>query len=313
MKALVAGCGSIGRRHISNLIASDRVEQVILYSRNADCLKGLDGRGKTVSVDSLSGVRADFAVIANDTSKHIDTATELAGSSIDLFIEKPLSHNLDGIDTLQELCEKKGTKIFIGYNLRFLGIMDYIKEQLAGELLGNLYFAKIEVGQYLPLWRKGTDYRQSYSASRARGGGVALDLSHELDYMRHIFGEPAYWKVMKAKAGSLEMDSEDMFEGLYLYENNFICNVHMDCLQEKAERSIRIEGSRGSLFCDFIGKELTLSSGSGNTVINDPDLFDIPGTYKKELDHFMDVVEKGIRPAVDLHDGIAILKLIEDR
>jgi predicted dehydrogenase len=313
MKALVAGCGSIGRRHISNLIASDRIEQVIIYTQNKDCLKGLDDRGKTVSVCSLAGVKADFAVIANDTSKHIDTALELADCGMDLFIEKPLSHNLDKVDLLIDKSEKKRTKILIGYNLRFLGIMDYIKDQLENKLLGGLYFAKIEVGQYLPFWRKGTDYRESYSASRERGGGVALDLSHELDYMRFLFNGPVSWKVTRSKAGSLEIDTDDIFEGLYLYESGFICNVHMDCLQEHAKRSIRIEGSRGSLFCDFIGKELTVSSGSGKTVINDAGLFDLNDTYRKELDHFMDVVEKGTKPAIDLQDGIAILKLIEDR
>ncbi|RJR21785.1 MAG: gfo/Idh/MocA family oxidoreductase [Nitrospiraceae bacterium] len=313
MKVLVTGCGSIGRRHISNLIASDRIEKVFVYSGNKDCLKDLNDRGKAVTVTSLSSIGADFAVIANDTSRHVETALELAEDGMDLFIEKPLSHNLDMVDALHEKCRKKGTRIFIGYNLRFLSIMDCIKDNLAGKLLGDLYFAKIEVGQYLPLWRKGTDYRQSYSASSARGGGVALDLSHELDYMRLFFGDPVSWKVMRSRAGSLEMDAEDLFEGLYLYENNFICNVHMDCLQEKPKRSLRIEGSKGSLLCDFIGKELTVSSGKDKTVINDPDLFDITGTYKKELDHFMDVVEKGTKPAVDLQDGIAILKLIEDR
>ncbi len=313
MKALVVGCGSIGRRHISNLIESDRVNRIIVYTQNKECVKGLDDEGKLGVVSSLDGVKADFAVIANETCKHIDTALQLADNDINLFIEKPLSHNLDKVDLLREKSEKKGLKLFVGYNMRFLGIMDYIKEQLEGKLLGDLYFAKIEVGQYLPFWRKGTDYRSSYSASSERGGGVALDLSHELDYMRHIFGEPVSWKVMRSRTGSLEMDAEDIFEGLYLYENNFICNVHMDCLQEHAKRSIRIEGSRGSLFCDFIGKKLTVSSGSGKTVINDAGLFDLNGTYRKELDHFMDAVEKGIKPAVTLQDGIAILKLIEDK
>lgn len=312
MKALVAGCGSIGRRHISNLIASDRIEQVIIYTRNKECLKGLEDRGKTISVNSLAGVKADFAVIANETCKHIDTALQLADNDINLFIEKPLSHNLDKVDLLREKSKKKGLKLFVGYNMRFLGIMDYIKEQLEGKLLGDLYFAKIEVGQYLPLWRKGTDYRNSYSASSEQGGGVALDLSHELDYMRHIFGEPVNWKVMRSRTGTLEMDAEDIFEGLYLYGNNFICNVHMDCLQQHAKRSIRIEGSRGSLFCDFIGKQLTISSNGDKTVINDVSLFDMNKTYKDEIFHFMDVIEKGTEPAVTLTDGIAVLKLIEE-
>ncbi len=312
MKALVIGCGSIGHRHISNLIDSDRIKQVILHTQNKECLKGLDDRGKADTVSSLGLINADFAVIANDTYKHINTALHLADRGIDLFIEKPLSHNLDKIDLLKEKAEKKNIKIFIGYNMRFLGIMGYIKDILSRALLGDLYFVKIEVGQYLPFWRKGTDYRNSYSVSTGRGGGVALDLSHELDYMRYLFGEPLHWKVMKTRVGDLEMNAENIFEGMYLYKSNFICSLHMDCLQKDVKRNVRIEGSKGSLFCDFAGKELTVSSDRGTTVINDENLFDLNKTYRDELFHFMDVIEKGINPAVTLTDGIAVLKLIED-
>lgn len=312
MKALVAGCGSIGRRHISNLIASDRIKQVILYTRNKDCLKGLDDRGKAVSVHSLDGVSADFAVIANETYKHIDTALELASRGINLFIEKPLSHNLDKVDMLRDLAGKNRIRIFIGYNLRFLGIMEHIREQLSNGVLGDLYFSKIEVGQYLPSWRKNRDYRASYSTSIERGGGAALDLSHELDYMRCLFGDPERWKTIRTRVGGLEMNADDIFEGIYLYGNHFLCNTHMDCLQKKARRSVRVEGSKGSLFCDFINKELTVSSDSGNIILNDKNLFDLNRTYVDEMSHFMDVVEKGQEPSITVEDGIAVLRLIED-
>lgn len=312
MKALVIGCGSIGRRHISNLISSDRIDRAIVFTRNRDCLKDIEGRGKVETAASLETVETDFAVIANDTDKHIETALRLAGMGIDIFIEKPLSHNTDNIGLLEEQAKNKGISISLGYNLRFLGIMERIKELLSTQALGKLYFAKIEVGQYLPDWRKDTDYRNSYSASADRGGGVALDLSHELDYMRYFFGNPIIWKVIRAKAGDLEMSAEDVFEGIYTYDGGFTCNVHMDCLQKNAKRYIRIEGEKGAILCDFIRKEMRLSIDNAETVVNDEGMFDLNRTYIDELDHFMDVVEKGSDPAVTLQDGIEVLKLIKD-
>ena len=312
MKALVIGCGSIGRRHVSNLIASSRIESVIVCTRNQDCLKDIDAGDKVETIASLETVEADFAIIANDTDKHLETALRLAGMGMDLFIEKPLSHNTDNIDLLKDMAEAKGIRISLGYNLRFLGIMEQIKELLSKSSLGKLYFAKIEVGQYLPLWREGTDYRNSYSVSADRGGGVALDLSHELDYMRYFFGEPLSWKVVRAKAGDLEMNAEDIFEGIYNFDGGFTCNVHMDCLQKNAKRYIRIEGEKGSIFCDLISKELRLSIDTAETVINNKNMFDMNKTYIDELDHFMDVVENRSNPAVTLQDGIEVLKLIKD-
>ena len=313
MKVLVAGCGSIGRRHISTLIDSDRIEQIAIYTQNKDCLEGLNDKGKVLSVNAIDHVNADFAVIANDTHRHIDTALQLADRGIHLFIEKPLSHNLDNIDALKERADQKGVKIYIGYNLRFLGILQQIRTLLRETALGDLYFGRIEVGQYLPQWRKGTDYRKSYSASNERGGGVALDLSHEIDYMRYLFGDPVSWKVMRSRTGTLEMDAEDMFEGMYLYQNGSICSVHMDCLQKKPNRCIRIEGSRGTLFCDIIGKKMTVVSDGAEQIINDEGLFDVNRTYRDEMAHFMDVVENRCDPAVTLDDGTAVLRLIHDR
>ncbi len=311
MKALVVGCGSIGRRHIQNLINSEKIDQIIIVTQYADCEDSFESTGKTVFVNSLDGVHADFAVVANDTNKHIATALNLAEKGIHVLVEKPLSHNLDNIARLKTAVSKK-TKVLVGYNMRFLGIMQHIKEQLLQGVLGELYFAKIEVGQYLPHWRSGQDYRKSYSVHAPRGGGVALDLSHELDYMRYLFSEPVRWKTMKTKTGPLEMDAESMFEGTYLFHNNFICNTHMDCLQKVAKRSLRIEGARGSLMCDFMGKVLTVSTDKGVTILNDKNLFNMEQTYWDELNHFIDVIEHDAEPAVTLDDGAAVLRLIED-
>lgn len=312
MKALVVGCGASGKRHISNLLQLKNIEGISVYTKNKECLKGLKGDGKINIINALDNIEADFALIANETYKHIDTALFLAANGMDLFIEKPLSHNQDKIAELKEIARKKKIKIFVGYNLRYLGAMKYVKDRLSEKIIGDLYFAKIEVGQFLPSWRPDRDYRDSYSASEAKGGGVALDLSHEIDYMRYLFGDPCNWKVLKARASKLEIDSDDVFEGIYRYENNFICNVHMDYLQKDKKREIRIVGSEGLLHCDLIGKSIRIKKGDKETVINDRDMFDIDRTYMDELKHFIGVVEKDIIPDITLDDGIKALELLED-
>ena len=312
MKALVVGCGASGRRHISNLLQLKNIGSISVYTKNKECLKGLKGDGKINIINALDNIEADFALIANETYRHIDTALFLAAKGMDLFIEKPLSYNQDKADELKEIAKKKKIKIFVGYNLRYLGAMKYVKDRLSEKIIGDIYFAKIEVGQFLPLWRPDRDYRDSYSASKAKGGGVALDLSHEVDYMRYLFGDPCNWKVMKARVGKLEIDSEDMFEGIYRYDNDFICNVHMDYLQKDKRREIRIVGSEGMLSCDLIGKSIRINKGDKETVINDRDMFDIDRTYMDELMHFIKAIEKDMVPDITLDDGINALKLLED-
>ncbi|MFA4830332.1 MAG: Gfo/Idh/MocA family oxidoreductase, partial [Thermodesulfovibrionales bacterium] len=127
MKALVVGCGASGKRHINNLIKLDSIEGISVYTKNNDCLKVFGNKDKITVADSLDNIEADFALIANETCKHIDTALFLAAKGMDLFIEKPLSHNQDKTDELKEIAKKKKIKIFVGYNLRYLGAMKYVK------------------------------------------------------------------------------------------------------------------------------------------------------------------------------------------
>ncbi len=319
MKALVVGCGILGRRHTNNLLKIDAIERIFIFTKVKDCLEHLDRQKNITIIESIDDIDVDVAIIANETSKHLDAAITLAEQNIHLFIEKPLSHNLTRLDELKTLVERNKIKIFVAYNLRFLGVMGYLKQQISERAIGSLYFAKIEVGQYLPSWRPGKDYRGFYSANRAKGGGVALDLSHEVDYMRYLFGDPCSWKVVTTKVSDLEIDSDDLFEGLFQYKSGFICNVHADYLQKETQREIRIVGSEGILFCDFIGRNIRVQgSDSRHTCqrtdsnINADRLFNTGKTYMDELTHFVDVVKNDGNPSITLDDGIKVLQLLKD-
>ncbi len=312
MLALVVGCGAAGKRHIGNLNKFADVKSISVYTKNNDCLKGFGDKGEIKIIDSLDNVEADFALIASETHKHMDTALFLASKGMDLFIEKPLSHNMDKTDELKQIAGKKKIKIFVGYNLRYLGAIKYVKEALSQKIIGDLYFAKIEVGQFLPSWRENIDYRNSYSADKARGGGVALDLSHEVDYMRYLFGDPFVWKTVKAKVSKLEIDSNDVFEGIYRYDDNFICNVHMDYLQKDKKRKIKITGSKGVLTCDLIQRYIKVTKGDGEKVINNGGLFDVDRTYIDEMNHFLMALKNDMEPEITLEDGVKALGLLED-
>lgn len=313
MNVLVVGCGAIGRRHITNLLNIDTVERILIYTKVKDCLTYFDRKKSIASVHSLHEVKADFAIVANETCKHIETAIVLAEQGFDLFIEKPLSHNLERVDVLKEIVKQRNLKVFVAYNMRFLGALNAMKNLLTKKMIGQPYFAKIEVGQYLPSWRPGRDYRESYSAHSEKGGGVALDLSHELDYMRYLFGEPCCWKVLNTKVSDLEIDSADMFEGLFLYESGFVCNVHLDYLQMEKKRKIRIVGSEGVLVCDFVNQEMRIIKNNSEERIDDKSLFDLPGSYMSELHHFIDSIQNDTEPCITTDDGIKALKLLSDQ
>lgn len=313
MKVLLVGCGSIGQRHLKNLTALSCVEHIFIYSRVKSHLSGIDDSNKVSVVRSIENVQADMAVIANETYRHVETALILARKGIHLFIEKPLSHTIsNNLKILKKIINQNNLVLGIGYNLRFLGAIKFIKDILMHGAIGDIYFVKIEAGQYLPYWRKGRDYKISYSASKRRGGGVALDLSHEIDYMRYFFGDPLYSRVVKGKVSDLVIDSDDIFEGIYKY-NGFVCNIHLDYLQRNKKRLIRIEASKGTLICDLISKEIVLEVNGKKKIYRNSNLFDLDKTYVQELVNFINAVKKNDRPEVVFEDGVGALKLIEDK
>ena len=321
MNILVVGYGSIGKRHVDNLLKLKEIDQVTVCSSHLDSFQSHPEKEKLKLVHSLeelspvisNGRQFYFAIIANETYKHIEAANILANSGVHLFIEKPLSHSVKDAISLKEIVEKENIKIFVAYNFRFLGALKYIKNQISSGIIGSLYFAEIEVGQYLPSWRPLSDYRERYSARKEQGGGAALDLSHEIDYMRYLFGDPVLWKTMKSKVSDLDINSEDIFKGIYRFSNGFLCSVHTDYLRHNKKRGINIIGSKGTLECDFIKKYIKIQKNSGEiSLIEDVHLFDVDESYRSELNHFIECIEKDKTPQITLDDGIEVLKLIED-
>jgi predicted dehydrogenase len=321
MNVLVVGFGSIGRRHAQTLAGMDEIGTVFvltsqkpeeIHGGKVSFIKPPDLSHATLS-EYLGGRNVTAALVTNETSKHIQTSLALARAGLHLFIEKPLSHSVSGASDLREIVRKNRLKVLVGYNLRFLRAINSLKDLLNERAIGDPYFVRIEVGYSLPLWRPERDYRTQYSASSAKGGGVALDLSHELDYMRYLFGQPQSWKVVRTKVSSLEIDTDDVFEGIYQYKSGLICSVHMDYLQPQKRRHIRIVGSRGVVECDLQGKFLKVAAEGCEEVNNEDEaLFDVPATYLEEMRHFIATVQGLETPLVTLEDGMQVLQLLED-
>jgi predicted dehydrogenase len=317
MNVLVVGTGSIAKRHIKNLQELDEVKRINIYSSRG-LPSGVISGNKVFTQESLLNLEdVDFAIIANETHKHVPTALKLAEQGIHLFLEKPVSHKLQEAQELKKLTSEKSILVFVGYNLRFLGIIQFLKREIEKGRFGEIFFAQIEAGQFLPDWRPERDYRKVYSAFKNQGGGVALELSHELDYMMYLFGFPSQSNFFSKKVSDFEIETDDIFEGIFCFQEGFVCNVHLDYLQQAKKRTLKIVGSEGTADCDLLDKKLTLSETnpmSGKftiSVIDDESLFDMDTTYKDELKSFMDNIKKGSKPEINLQDGLKVLDLLQ--
>lgn len=174
--------------------------------------------------------------------------------------------------------------------------------------IGRLLSIRAEVGQYLPDWRPGTDYRRCVSAQQSLGGGAVLELSHELDYVRWLVGaEVAAVSAQTARLSDLEIDVEDSADLLLQFTNGVLGNVHVDMVQRVPVRTCRIVGTEGTIFWNGINHQAQLLTGNTITDLAEPS--DRSAMYVEELRHFLHCVSEGLTPAVTGEDGRRVLQI----
>jgi predicted dehydrogenase len=315
MRALIAGYGSIGRRHLANL------RRLFPFARIALLRSGAGGQSASppagadevfYDLEQAAAYGPDVALVCNPSSHHLPVARRLLASGAHLFVEKPLADDLEGVEELLGQCAAAGRTLMVGYNLVFLPSLEFVKDFLSQGRVGRVLSVRAEVGQYLPDWRPGSDYRAGASARRELGGGALLELSHELHYLHWLFGDVERVQAAVIRSGELEIDVEDLVEMLLHFQGGVLASVHLDFLQRTYARSCKIIGSTGTLVWEASEQRVRFHSPGdrqGQILFEDREA-DRNDTYIRELEHFLDCVAGRTHPRVDGAAGRSVLRVI---
>lgn len=255
--------------------------------------------------------KPEVAFITCPSSLHISIAIMLAQEGIDLFIEKPLSSKLEDVEKLLHIGKNQNIIIMVGYNFRFHRPLQILKQKISEGAIGNLIGIRVEVGQYLPDWRPGTDYRHSVSAQKELGGGVVLELSHELDYARWLFGEVKSVSAQVDRLSDLKIDVEDSADIILKFTNNAIGSIHLDMVQRSPTRCCQAVGSEGTLKWDGMTDLVTLFSIKSNewSVLHPAEKIDRNEMYLTEIQHFFECVNSRKDPIISGYEGKRVLEI----
>ena len=251
MKVIIVGFGSIGQRHCKNLLDESNAEILLSTKHNLKNFKNNKRIQNLPSLEKCLKNQPDIGLVCNTSNLHVETAIKLAKNNCHLLIEKPLSNSLKNITSLLSLIEKNKIITLMGFNLRFHPCLIKIKQLLSKNKIGRVIYVSAENGSYLPDWHPEEDYRKSYSSSNALGGGAVLTCLHEIDYLYWLFGNVKEVSAITGKFSDLDIDSEDLSSISLRFKNNIIAEVHLDLFQRPAQRSCKIVGTNGTLFCDF--------------------------------------------------------------
>lgn len=312
MKILVVGLGSIGRRHLKNLSALG-VRQLAAVTGNRCSLPSGD-LPPFLAFDSLEVAlewRPDAVFVCNPTSLHLETAFEAARSGCHLFLEKPVSHRLQGLDGLIELADMKNLRVQTGFQFRYHPVFQNIKKALAGGVIGRVVSAHTCWGEYLPAWHPWEDYRRSYSAREDLGGGVLLTLCHPFDYLSWMIGEAVVCGAVGGHLSDLETDTEDTALVSLRFANGAIGSVYLDYVSRPPVHNLQIVGTRGRIVWDAEYGSATVYKASGYSfeTLSPGKFFERNEMFLAETADFLDCLRSGRMPSCSLRDGARALKM----
>ena len=311
MKLLVIGCGSIGERHIRNL-RSLSVDNILACDTNSDRLHLMKEKYDAEiykDVDEALKNKPDAVLICTPPNLHIPMALKAVEHNAHIFIEKPISHNLEKVDDFLVEVKKKKLVVSVGYNLRFHPGIRLIKKMITEGTIGKVLSARAEFGQYLPDWRPYQDYTKSYTARREAGGGIILDGSHELDYMLWFFGDADYIFSFAENVSSLEVDVEDVAEIFIKFKNGTLCSIHLDFVRPGYARNCELIGERGVIAWDYLEKKINIYDSEVKNWKKIEVSFDSNDMYVEEIRHFINVIKKEEKLLIDGYEGKKTLEL----
>lgn len=313
MKWLIVGLGSIGRRHLRNLLAMGQ-ENILLFRTHQSTLPEDDLARFPVETDLNQALsqKPDAAIIANPTALHLEAAIPAAEAGCHLLIEKPVAAKFDkDISVLQRAVENAGVATLVGFHFRFHPVLMKVKRLLDEGAIGRPLTFRAHWGEYLPNWHPWEDYRLSYAARKALGGGVVNTLSHPLDYVRWFFGEVQDLFAYTDQISDLVLDVEDVAEITLKFNSGVVGSVHLNYVQQPPAHWLEINGSGGYIRWDNgtgIAK-VFIVEGNRWENIEPPIGFERNDLYLGELEHFYAVINGKVPSRCNLADGIQSLVL----
>lgn len=322
-RCLFVGLGGIGQRHLRNLRAlrgggvevhayrvrrERRVVTDALEIEQGEDLESKYGVRVHTELDAALEQRPDAVFVTNPSSLHVDVTRRALRAGAHVFVEKPLSHSLDGIAELVRESQARNLVGCVAYQLRFHPGFVRTREILEQGLLGRVLFAEACVGEYLPGFHPYEDYRRMYASRRELGGGVTLSQIHEIDLLLALLGRPERVFSLGGKLSSLEVDVDDVSSSLLEFRGAdgraLPVRLHQDFVQRPAERRLVLVGERGKVEWSLSGRSLRRWGPEGE-VSETHDYSELPRNrlFEAELSQFLNCVERGGTPSVSLMAG----------
>jgi len=272
MKFLICGFGNIAQRHFRNLRKLLPNCIINVYTHYYDNHRVFDNDLKLTytkdlyneyNIDAIfydidiaiSAEEYDAVIICSLPPDRIDIAIKTARKGFNLFIEKPLSNNMNNVKRLEKIIIDEDLKCVIGFQMRQHPVLKRIKKLLNKDTLGSIYRIEITHSSDFKNWSKGRG-KDFYAVNEEQGGGVIRSQIHELDYLSWLFGNSFYLRYVHGDINNNGIEDNVVILGDICYNNEQNRKIpvimSLDFLSNKPIRDIRIFGKKKTILIDLI-------------------------------------------------------------
>ena len=313
-RAVVVGLGNIALRHRRNLKSLFPEIFIIAVSASGKVTnQNVEFADQIISsLDEVVREGVDMAIVASPAPFHKSHAKLLLLAGIPTLIEKPVTSSSQDVYELMKIYEETHTPAAVGYCLRYMPSSIKIKELLDQKIIGSIYNAFVDTGQYLPDWRPSKEYQNSVSAKKSLGGGVLLELSHEIDYIQWLLGSMEVQYAHLRSSSELNLEVEELVDVILVSDTGTVCNIHLDFLQKKASRTCSFIGEKGRLDWNLLSNTIMLHTGEGSEVLFSEADWDSNQMYLALLTDFLDLAAGRKNSSIDLEQATKTVELIEN-
>ncbi|MGD2118521.1 MAG: Gfo/Idh/MocA family oxidoreductase [Chromatiales bacterium] len=249
MRIAVIGNGSIGKRHMRNLISLGYDDLISMdpsaeMTAQVHALHPQVGQYSTVEELFEQG-KPDVAFICSPPQFHLPQLNLAIEHGCHSFVEKPFSLNPEGVAEALKNAEAKNLRVATGFNMRYVQPIRQLKQWLDDGLIGDLLSCRIGLSSYMPNWHPWEDYRECFMAFWQSGGGALFDYVHGIDMAQWFAGRITQLCSMQ-KTTSLEMETDDMAVLIGQTDKGVMLDLYFDFVDHLSRRRIELIGSKGT-------------------------------------------------------------------
>jgi predicted dehydrogenase len=311
---LIAGLGSVGRRHLTNLQALGW-KRIRLYRTGYSTLTDADLSAFPAERDLDEALaRKPLAVlVCNPSALHVPVALAAARAGAHLFIEKPLSHRLDGLWALEEAVDERQLTALVGFQFRFNPGLRQLKAWIECGAIGKVLSVQVHWGEHLPTMHPWEDYRLGYAARRELGGGALLTFCHVFDYLRWLIGDVETVQAAESSLVPLPIDVETCVDVTLHFNSGTLGHVHLDFIQQPHTHQLTVIGTTGTLTWsheDHMARWYSSANQAWQTA-PPPEGFERNWMFLDEMRHFVACLRGAEAPLCTLRDGRETVRIVE--